>query len=84
MMWLSGTHVFLQASSRPQQAVAPIPWSPSPIPALLLPRALISTRQGKKHLEPTAKLTSILVRRDALRHHTADRLRAGWTVEARL
>lgn len=85
MMWLPGKHLFLQASSRPQQAVAPIPWAPSPILALPLPRALISTRQGKKHLEPTAKLKSILARRNhALRHHAADRLWAGWSAVVRL
>lgn len=64
--------------------MAPVPWAPSPIPALPLPIALISTRQGKKHLEPTAKLKSILVQRNALRHHSTDRPRAGWSTVARL
>lgn len=77
-MWLSGKHVFIQASSRSQQAVAPVPWAPSPILALLLPTVLVSKRQGKKHLEPTAEPKSITELRSALRHHTADRLQAGW------
>lgn len=83
-VWLSGKHVFIQASSRSQQAVAPVPWASSPILALLLPTVLVSKRQGKKHLEPTAEPKSILVQRNALRHHATDRLQAGWGTVASL
>lgn len=78
-MWLSGKHVLIQTSSRPQQAVAPVSWAPSPISALLQPTVLVSKRQGQKHLEPTAEPKSTMVPRNALRHRADDRLQAGWS-----
>lgn len=56
----------------------PRPLGSLPYPSPPAAPVLISERQGKKHLEPTAEPKSILVQRNALRHHAADRLQAGW------
>lgn len=57
----------------------PVSWAPSATPALLLPTLLVSKRQGKKHLEPTAEPRSTVVPRRTLRHHAVDGLQAGWS-----
>lgn len=57
----------------------PVSWAPSATRALLLPTLLVSKRQGKKHLEPTAEPKSTVVPRRTLRHHAVDRLQAGWS-----